>query len=311
MRFNSTLRIATRKSILAIWQANFVKNQLLAHDSSLKIDLVLISTEGDRKLDESLSKSGGKGLFVKELEQALLANQADIAVHSMKDMPVQLPNELIIAACLTRGNPQDAFLSPNYSSIETLPRGAVIGTSSLRRQSQLLALRPDVQVMPLRGNVDTRLKKLMNNEFDGIILACAGLQRLGMDSYIQEILAADRFLPAIGQGIIGVECRNNDSEIKALLSFIHHHETEVCLRAERAMNQQLQGGCQAPIAGFARVENSKLILSGKVLAVDGSQVLKAQGSASLEQAEWLGTQVAESLLLQGARELIEEAIRNG
>ncbi|MFT5546836.1 hydroxymethylbilane synthase, partial [Rheinheimera aquimaris] len=250
-----TIRIATRKSALALWQAEYVKAELLRNHPNLTVELVPMSTQGDKILDTPLAKIGGKGLFVKELEQAMLEDRADIAVHSMKDVPVEFPDGLMLHTICPRENPQDAFVSNQFKSIDELPPGAVVGTSSLRRQCQLKALRPDLTVRDLRGNVNTRLAKLDNGEYAAIILAAAGLIRLGFEQRIAALMPVDTSLPANGQGAVGIECRSDDKEVQQLLSALEHRETRICVLAERAMNRKLQGGCQVPIGAYAVIEN--------------------------------------------------------
>jgi len=301
-----TLRIATRQSPLALWQAEFVKAELLKHHPALKIELVGFTTRGDKILDSSLSKIGGKGLFVKELEQALLANEADIAVHSMKDVPMEFPESLGLSTICEREDPRDALVSRHYKSLASLPAGAIVGTSSLRRQCQIKQLRPDLQIRDLRGNVQTRLNKLEGGEFDVIILAAAGLKRLGLQERITEYLADTVSLPAGGQGAVGIETRTNDKRIHELLKPLNHPDTAVCVSAERAMNRRLQGGCQVPIAGYAMKEGSQLWLRGLVGKVNGEKILRAEQRGSIEQAEALGVEVAERLLQQGADRILAE-----
>jgi len=299
------IRIATRKSPLALWQAEYVKQQLLALDASLQVDLIKMTTEGDIKLEHSLSKFGGKGLFIKELEKALLDGSADLAVHSMKDMTVLLPEELTIAACLARHDPRDALVSNRFNSLQALPQNAIVGTSSLRRQSQILAKRPDLQIKLLRGNVGTRLKKLDDGEYDAIILAAAGLERLGLKQRITEYLSTERCLPAVGQGVIGVECRANDHALQQLLHKLNDTTAATCLAAERAMNKALEGGCQVPIAGFATIKDAYITLEGRVASPDGKTMLIAKQTANINDAEVLGEAVAKDLLAQGARAIID------
>lgn len=301
------IRIATRKSPLALWQAEFVKQQLLMMDANLQISLLQMTTEGDIKLEHSLSKFGGKGLFIKELEKAMLDNKADIAVHSMKDMTVNVPQDLVIGACCERHEPRDAFVSNQYDSLHTLPQKAVVGTSSLRRQSQLLAVRPDLQIKLLRGNVGTRLSKLDAHEYDAIILAAAGLERLGLKQRITEYLPTTLCLPAVGQGVVGIECRKDAHELRQLLGQLNNAQTATCLAAERAMNQTLEGGCQVPIAGFATLntEQSEINLEGRVASIDGKTMLISKKSAPIEQAVLLGEAVAKDLLAQGAKAIID------
>jgi len=302
------IRIATRKSALALWQAEFVKAQLLVHHPELEVELVPMSTKGDKLLDTPLSKVGGKGLFVKELEVAMLEGRADIAVHSMKDVPMEFPEGLGLAVICEREDPLDAFVSNDYQHIEQLPAGAVIGTSSLRRQSQIQASFPSLRIKELRGNVNTRLSKLDNREYDAIILASAGLIRLEMSNRISSRLPSDVSLPAGGQGAVGIECRTGDQTILDLLAPLNHVGTAHCVLAERAVNRHLQGGCQVPIACFAELnpEGTALYMRGLVGSIDGSTILRADIEGVVEQAEQLGVQLAEQLLAQGAKEILAE-----
>ena len=302
------IRIATRKSALALWQAEFVKAQLLVHHPELEVELVPMSTKGDKLLDTPLSKVGGKGLFVKELEVAMLEGRADIAVHSMKDVPMEFPEGLGLAVICEREDPLDAFVSNDYQHIEQLPAGAVIGTSSLRRQSQIQANFPSLRIKELRGNVNTRLSKLDNGEYDAIILASAGLIRLEMSNRISSRLPSDLSLPAGGQGAVGIECRTGDQTILDLLAPLNHVGTAHCVLAERAVNRHLQGGCQVPIACFAELnpEGTVLYMRGLVGSIDGSTILRADIEGVVEQAEQLGVQLAEQLLAQGAKEILAE-----
>jgi hydroxymethylbilane synthase len=299
------LTIATRESPLALWQANWVKAQLEKHHPNLQVNLLGMTTQADRMPYISLAQIGGKGLFVKELEEALLDGRADIAVHSMKDMPMDYPQGLEVPVVCERETPWDAFVSNQYSSFEDLPKGAIVGTSSLRRQSQLLFLRPDIQIRPLRGNVNTRLARLDNNEFEAIILAAAGLKRLGFESRIQQILSPELFLPAVAQGVLGIECRQEDHLTKKLIASLNHAATSLCVTAERAMCKRLGGGCQVPIASFAELKNNKLILSGLVASVDGAVVLQACHENTITNANKLGIAVADDLLSQGAAEILK------
>ena len=306
----ASLKIATRQSPLALWQAEFVKAQLQQRYPSLAVELVTFTTRGDKILDSSLSKIGGKGLFVKELEHALLEGVADIAVHSMKDVPMEFPEGLGLAVICEREDPRDAFVSAHYKNLEALPRGARIGTSSLRRQCQIKQLRPDVQIKDLRGNVQTRLGKLDAGEFDAIILAAAGLIRLGLQARITDYFADTMLLPAGGQGAVGIEVRSGETEkdkaIIELLKPLNHDSTALCVRAERAMNHRLQGGCQVPIACFSQLTNADIHLRGLVGAVDGSVILRAEKKASAQDPEALGVDVAEQLLAQGADKILNE-----
>jgi hydroxymethylbilane synthase len=297
------IRIATRKSPLALWQAMFVKKKLLELSSNIQVDLLPLVTKGDIHLETSLSKVGGKGLFIKELELALLSCQADIAVHSMKDMTVHLPDGLIIAACLEREDPRDALVSNTQMTIDTLPIGAKIGTSSLRRQSQLLARRSDLTIKLLRGNVGTRLSQLAKNQFDGIILAAAGLHRLALKEKISEYLSPAWCLPAVGQGIIGVQSRANDEDLNQLLFQLNHPPTAQCLIAERAMNTLLGGACHVPIAGYATIEKDEIYLQGRVITPDGQLLLKAEATG--KEPLSVGTEVGRALLAQGAEAIID------
>uniref|UniRef100_UPI0040474ECA hydroxymethylbilane synthase n=1 Tax=Rheinheimera sp. TaxID=1869214 RepID=UPI0040474ECA len=301
----TTVRIATRKSALALWQAEYVKAELLRHHPQLSVELVPMSTQGDKILDTPLAKIGGKGLFVKELEQAMLDGRADIAVHSMKDVPVDFPPGLMLHTICPRENPQDAFVSNQFKTLDELPQGAVVGTSSLRRQCQLKALRPDLTVRDLRGNVNTRLAKLDNGEFAAIILAAAGLIRLGFEARIASLLPVELSLPANGQGAVGIECRSDDLAIQQLLAPLEHAATRSCVLAERAMNRKLQGGCQVPIGAFAVIEADTLWLRGLVGAVDGSEIIRHQLRGPVAQAEQLGTALAEHMLAQGADRILQ------
>ncbi|MBU0809367.1 MULTISPECIES: hydroxymethylbilane synthase [Pseudomonas] len=299
------IRIATRKSALALWQAEHVKARLEQAHPGLKVSLVPMVSRGDKLLDAPLAKIGGKGLFVKELETALLENQADIAVHSMKDVPMDFPEGLGLYCICEREDPRDAFVSNTYASLDALPSGSVVGTSSLRRQAQLLARRPDLKIQFLRGNVNTRLAKLDAGDYDAIILAAAGLIRLGFESRIRASISAEDSLPAGGQGAVGIECRSADSEIHALLAPLHHRDTAVRVTAERALNKHLNGGCQVPIACYALLEGEQLWLRGLVGQPDGSQLLRAEQRASSADAEKLGVAVAEALLAQGAAAILQ------
>lgn len=302
----SVIRIATRKSALALWQAEHVRQGLQLHHPGLEVELVTMTTRGDQILDSPLAKVGGKGLFVKELEQALMDGRADIAVHSMKDVPVELPEGLELAVILEREDPRDAFVSNDYATLDALPQGARVGTSSLRRQCQLRALRPDLALADLRGNVNTRLGKLDNGEFDAIILACAGLKRLGFAERIRQELGADIILPAIGQGAIGIECRGDDAATQALIAPLAHAATTTRLRAERALNHRLNGGCQVPIAGYAELGHGVVVLRGLVGSPDGAQMIHGVISGRPEDAEELGQVLADDLLGRGADAILRD-----
>ncbi len=298
------LRIATRKSALALWQAEFVKAELEAAHPGLTVTLVPMVSRGDQLLDSPLAKIGGKGLFVKELEHSLLAKEADIAVHSMKDVPMAFPEGLGLYCICEREDPRDAFVSNTYANITELPQGSIVGTSSLRRQAQILAQRPDLVVNFLRGNVNTRLAKLDAGEYDAIILAAAGLLRLGFADRIRSSLDVSLHLPSGGQGAVGIECRSDDPAIHALLKPLHHIETTYRVTAERALNKHLNGGCQVPIACYAVLEGDQLWLRGFVGQPDASTLLYAEKRAHKDEAEALGIAVAEDLLAQGAGEIL-------
>lgn len=316
----STLTIATRQSPLALWQAEHIKARLENLYPDLQIELLKMVTKGDKILDTPLAKIGGKGLFVKELEQAMYDKRADIAVHSLKDVPMELPEGLILGAYCKRASPTDAFVSNTYNSLEELPQGAVVGTSSLRRQCQLMQHRPDLTIKSLRGNVGTRLSKLDAGEYDAIILATSGLQRIELDERIRGELDTQVSLPAVGQGALAIECRADDQAVLDLLAPLNDNQDKLCLLAERALNRHLQGGCQVPIAGFAVIETNEedtqtLWLRGRVGQVDGSALLKAEKRIELDQAqsqqtrqsqaEQLGIEVAELLLEQGAGDILK------
>ena len=299
------IRIATRQSALALWQADYVKARLEAAHPGLRVSLLPMTSRGDKLLDAPLAKIGGKGLFVKELENALLDGSADIAVHSMKDVPMEFPQGLGLYAICEREDPRDAFVSNRYARLADLPQGSVVGTSSLRRQAQLLALRPDLQIRFLRGNVNTRLAKLDADEYDAIILAAAGLIRLGFAGRIRESLTVEDSLPAGGQGAVGIECRTDDAEVHALLEPLHHVDTERRVAAERALNRHLNGGCQVPIACYAVQEGELLWLRGLVGQPDGGLLLRAEARGPLNDPAGLGVAVAEALLGQGAQAILD------
>ncbi|WP_218950843.1 hydroxymethylbilane synthase [Acinetobacter sp. YH12128] len=299
------LKIATRQSPLALWQAEHIRARLEALHANLKVELVTFVTQGDKVLDTPLAKIGGKGLFVKELEAALLDGRADLAVHSMKDVPMALPEGLSLAVICEREDPLDAFVSNTYNSFDDLPQGAKVGTSSLRRKCQILKQRPDLEIIDLRGNVGTRLSKLDAGNYDAIILASAGLKRLGLAERIRHTLEPVVSLPAVGQGALGLECRSQDQAVLDLILPLMHAETNACVRAERAFNAYLEGGCQVPIAGYATLENGQIYLEGRVGSVDGQTLLKAQQIGLPEQAEQLGVKLAQDLLAQGAGEILK------
>ncbi len=300
-----TLRIATRKSPLALWQAEHVAARLRAAHPGLQVELVTMVTQGDRMLDAPLAKIGGKGLFVKELEQGMFEGRADIAVHSMKDVPAHLPDGLELAVILDRGSPFDAFVSNHYDSLADLPENARVGTCSLRRQCQISERFPGFEILNLRGNVNSRLAKLDAGDYDAIILACAGLERLGMGERIRAEIPAEQSLPAVGQGALGIECRSDDDATRALLSVLHDEATSIRVRAERAMNARLNGGCQVPIASYAEhCDDGRLRLRGLVGSPDGKRVLRAERHAAAADAEALGVAIGEDLLAQGAAEIL-------
>ncbi|MEJ8322949.1 hydroxymethylbilane synthase [Kosakonia sacchari] len=307
---DNVLRIATRQSPLALWQAHYVKERLEASHPGLTVELVPMVTRGDVILDTPLAKVGGKGLFVKELELALLENRADIAVHSMKDVPVDFPQGLGLVTICERDDPRDAFVSNRYNSLDELPAGSSVGTSSLRRQCQLAEHRPDLVIRSLRGNVGTRLSKLDNGDYDAIILAVAGLNRLGLSSRVRTALPPETSLPAVGQGAVGVECRLDDARTRALLAPLNHDDTAVRVKAERAMNTRLEGGCQVPIGSYAELIDGGIWLRGLVGAPDGSIMVRGERRGRLEDAEQLGISLAEELLDNGARAILAE-IYNG
>ena len=301
------LIIATRKSPLALWQAYHVRDLLIHHHPELKVELLEMSTKGDKILDTPLAKVGGKGLFVKELEVAMLDGRADIAVHSMKDVPMEFPEGLALTTILTREDPRDAFVSNHYASISDLPDGSIVGTSSLRRQCQLAAERPDLTIRDLRGNVGTRLGKLDNGDYDAIILATAGLKRLEMPERIRSHIEAQEILPAAGQGAVGIEARIDDTEINALLAPLSDETTSLCVRAERAMNRRLMGGCQVPIGAYAVLDDQSIHIDGLVGATDGSKILRRQLTGPSSDPESLGIKLAEALLDAGAQPLLDMA----
>lgn len=298
------LRIATRKSPLALWQARYVRDQLLQQHKSLDIELVKIVTRGDKVLDMPLAGIGGKGLFIKELEQGILAGKADIAVHSMKDVPVELPEGFELPVVCKREVPFDAFISSQYENIDQLPEGACVGTSSLRRSSQLLARRPDLKILGLRGNIQTRLAKLDNGDFDAIILAAAGLTRLDLAERIRSRILPDALLPAVGQGAIGVECRKGDAATKTLLGCLNDADTFTHVAAERAFSRRLEGGCQVPIAGYAERDGGNIRLRGLVASPDGEHVVTGEIRGVANDAEVLGISLAEDLLTRGADRIL-------
>ena len=305
---NKSLKIATRKSPLALWQAEYVSSHLMAEHDGLEVELVKMTTQGDKILDVPLAKIGGKGLFVKELEQGMLAGDADIAVHSMKDVPMELPEGFDLPVICERESPFDAFVSNTYAHIDDLPEGARVGTSSLRRSSQLLYKRPDLEILSLRGNVQTRLNKLDSGEFDAIILASAGLIRLEMEERIRYQIPAEFMLPAVGQGAVGIECREGDAETISLIQCLNDKDTHSRVAAERAFNHRLEGGCQVPIGAFAVLEQDQIWLRGMVASVDGKEMLFAERRAHRDDAAILGRGLAEELLQAGADRILKELL---
>jgi len=300
-----TLRIATRQSPLALWQANHIRDQLLKHCPSLVIELVPMVTSGDKFLKAKLLAAGGKGLFVKELEEALLDKRADLAVHSTKDMPASLPSGLILPVICKRDNPYDALLSLHYPDLESLPQHAIVGTASLRRQSQLLAYRPDLQIKTLRGNIQTRMSKLQTGEYDAIILAAAGLERMNLQASITELLADDLMLPTCAQGALSIECRSDDLEVQELIKPLNDAKSSLCVQTERLVNAQLGGNCHVPLAVFCTItEDKQLYLRARLLSTDGSKVLSHAQRAPQEQANLLARQCTDSLLAQGGASLL-------
>jgi hydroxymethylbilane synthase len=299
------LRIATRKSPLALWQAEHVKARLQQAHGGLEVELVTMSTQGDKILDTPLAKIGGKGLFVKELEQGMLEGRADIAAHSIKDVPMEFPEGLYLSTILEREEPCDAFVSNKYDTLDDLPEGAVVGTSSLRRRCQLLNKRPDLQIEDLRGNVNTRLSKLDDGQYDAIILACAGLIRLEMQDRIKQSISSDIILPAVGQGSVGLEAREGDDETLELISILDHPTTRYRVVAERALNHGLNGGCQVPIACHATVSDDELHLRALVGEPDGSNIVSGEKTGNVNDAETIGTELASELLGKGAKEILD------
>jgi hydroxymethylbilane synthase len=312
MKKKNRVCIGTRGSKLALWQAEWVKSEIQSLHPEIEISLIKIKTTGDMILDVPLAKIGGKGLFVKEIEEAILRHKVDMAVHSMKDVPTELPEGLHLAAICRREDPRDALITKVQSSefrvqsYKDLPHGATVGTSSLRRLCQLMNIRPDLKIVQLRGNLDTRIRKLDEGQFDAIIVAVAGVKRLGLAYRITEILEPEICLPAIGQGAIGIECRVNDKVINTILGALNHQETSISVRAERAILRRLGGGCQVPIAAYARIEDGRVIMDGLVGSITGERVIKGHAEGKLEDHERLGTNLAEYLLSRGAKEILAE-----
>lgn len=298
--------IATRGSRLALWQAEHVKAQILKQHAGVEVELLVLKTKGDIILDVPLAKVGGKGLFVKEIEEALLDGRADLAVHSMKDVPMELPEGLVLGVVPERENPADILLSVNYSSIDDLPEGAEVGTSSLRRQAQLLSMRPDLKVTSLRGNVDTRLRKLTEGQFAAIIMAAAGMKRLGLNAPKEQILPVKSFLPACGQGALGIEYAQNQADVAELLGFMNHPQTCACVTAERAFLAALEGGCQTPIAAHATISDGILSIDGLVADLTGTRIIREQLAGGAVEAVGLGRSLAEQVKTSGGAEILKE-----
>ena len=297
-------RIGTRGSKLALAQSGWIKEKIEERHTDVRVELVIIKTTGDKILDSPLSKIGGKGLFVKEIEEALLNKHIHMAVHSMKDVPAELPDELMLCAFPEREDPRDAFISIKDKSIESLPQGSTVGTSSLRRSAQLLHMRSDLDIIALRGNVDTRLRKLESRDVRAIILAAAGLKRLGLADRITSIIPSEQVLPAIGQGALGLEVRHSDHDTIGLLDFLNHKPTEITVLAERAFLKELEGGCQVPIAAFALLNSNKVHLRGMVAELDGSRIIRDEISGNIHQAEEMGIKLAKRLLDAGAGDIL-------
>lgn len=305
---NQVIRLGSRGSKLALWQAEFIQFEI-ERKTGRKVEITRIKTTGDMILDVPLARVGGKGLFVKEIEEALLSGGIDLAVHSMKDVPTDLPDRLAIVAITRREDPRDAFLSVKYRKFEELPRGAKLGTSSLRRQTQLLGLRPDLSVETLRGNLDTRIRKMEEGRYDAIILAAAGLRRLGWEAKITEYLPEEMSLPAIGQGALGIEIRIDDPDTRKAVSFLNDRDTACAVRAERGFLKRLEGGCQVPIASYGRTEGDSIFLKGMVGRPDGSEIIRGSATGSTVDPEGLGVVLAEQLLARGAKEILDEVYR--
>ncbi len=308
MTGSDVIRLGSRGSTLAMWQAGFVKAQVERH-TGRPVEIVKIRTTGDMILDVPLAKVGGKGLFVKEIEDALLSGRVDLAVHSMKDVPTDLPEGLGIVCITEREDPRDAFLSVKYARFEALPQGAKLGTSSLRRQTQLLGLRPDLDVGQLRGNLDSRIRKMEEGQYDAIILAAAGLLRLGWDAKIRQYLPPELSLPAIGQGALGIEIRLADARTLDAVSFLNHRDTSLAVRAERGFLKKLEGGCQVPIAAYGRTDGDTIRLEGLVGRPDGTEILRSGRSGPVSDPESIGTALAEELLSRGGKAILDEVYR--
>ncbi|MBI3222122.1 MAG: hydroxymethylbilane synthase [Nitrosomonadales bacterium] len=302
------LVIASRESALAMWQAEHIRDRLRALYPQTEVSILGMTTQGDQILDVTLSKIGGKGLFVKELETALEDGRADLAVHSLKDVPMNLPQGFVLAVIGEREDPHDAFVSNNYENLASLPAGSVVGTSSLRRESQLRARFPHLNIEPLRGNVQTRLRKLDEGKYAAIILAAAGLKRLGLSSRIRTLISSEDSLPAVGQGALGIECRADRADVIAALQPLHHHDTAACVYAERALSRALGGSCQVPLGGFAEVKNGKLRMRGFVASPDGKRMMQSEMVGEVSDPETLGNRIADELRAQGADKILAELV---
>ncbi|MCF8108903.1 MAG: hydroxymethylbilane synthase [Desulfohalobiaceae bacterium] len=302
---HSTLTIATRGSQLALWQAEFIAARLREHDPGLAVNLKVVKTMGDTILDKPLAKLGGKGLFVKEIEEAILAGQADLAVHSLKDVPGELVPELTLGVIPKRGDPTDTLVSLEYSDLDSLPAGGVVGTGSLRRQAQILSFRPDVQIKNLRGNLNTRIRKLERGDYQAIILASAGLQRLGVRVGHQYRLGPPDFLPAVGQGALGIEYKRDNQELARLLAVLDHEPSGITTRAERAFLRELEGSCQVPLGAFAELKDGSIHLSGFVSDLSGQSLIRKSGTGDVHTPEALGRDVARRIIAAGGREILD------
>jgi len=305
------IRIGTRKSKLALWQANYIASKLKEHYPNIQVELIKITTKGDKILDVPLAKVGGKGLFVKEIEEALLRKEIDIAVHSLKDVPTYFPDGLGIVAVPEREDPRDAFLSVKYNSLEDMPAGAVLGTSSLRRKAQILTKRKDIQVKDLRGNVDTRIRKLEEGQYDGIILAYAGLKRLGLEGKVKQVFSPEEIIPAVAQGLLGIEARLDDKETVNIVSVLNHRESSIRAEAERSFLKTLEGGCQVPLGAYSTVEGDKLKIAGFVADLEGERFFKKSIQGDISSVKELGETLAKKLIDMGAGKILQEIYCKG
>jgi len=303
------IRIGTRKSKLALWQANHIADRI-RKELGYEVELVKIVTKGDKILDVPLAKVGGKGLFVKEIEEAMLRNEIDIAVHSLKDVPTYFPEGLDLVAITEREDPRDAFLSVEYDSIYEMKEGDILGTSSLRRKSQVAQLKPELDIQDLRGNVDTRIRKMEEGQYKGIILAYAGLKRLGLENKVKQVFSPEEMIPAVAQGFLGIEGRKNDDKIKEVIKILNHKESELRAKAERAFLKTLEGGCQVPIAAYAEIKDNTLTIVGYISDLEGKRVFKDKISGNKENAEEIGTELAQKLLDEGGKQVLDEIYNN-